>query len=456
MADPIKDIWADDLIGRQKIAEFLTKYLEKKCLSDSSSNGFVLNINSGWGFGKTYFLTRWHQQLQYQEYPVVYFDAWKNDFSDQALLSFIAELDVSFKKLFHEKKAIAKRGRELIKKSGKLILAATPVLLNAAVQSTLGVSPATIANATELGKAVEKAAEEALKRHQSTQASIEAFRSSLATLVETIKASSLRPPLFILVDELDRCRPLYAIELLEAIKHLFGVPGVCFVIATDTKQLASSVQAVYGSNFDGQRYLKRFFDQEYVLPEPDYFQFALVFSKNLNAKNLLAPFNARNEQPVADILAVINQSFGLDLRSQDQCFTQLEAICADEKTKWYIPLLYFLIVSRHTDPNSFDLFALSPLDQLDKLLLNLSKEKRYFTYRLNNHREQVELSAFDLIQQGLTFFRKAKLDWGANSPSESSSRMEHAIFDHLTSHPNHFELFKNYPRIITQAKYLTS
>ena len=63
-------------------------------------------------------------------------------------------------------------------------------------------------------------------------------------------------PLFVFVDELDRCRPDYAIELLEGIKHLFGVPGVYFVVATNTVQLGESVKAVYGSGFDGVRYLK--------------------------------------------------------------------------------------------------------------------------------------------------------------------------------------------------------
>lgn len=81
-------------------------------------------------------------------------------------------------------------------------------------------------------------------------------------------------PIFILVDELDRCRPDYAIELLEGIKHLFGVKGIYFVVATNIDQLSESVKAVYGTGFDGARYLKRFFDLEYTLPEPDRFAFA--------------------------------------------------------------------------------------------------------------------------------------------------------------------------------------
>jgi len=55
--------------------------------------------------------------------------------------------------------------------------------------------------------------------------------------------------MFILIDELDRCRPTYAIELLENIKHLFDIEGLYFIIATDSTQLSYSINAVYGNKF---------------------------------------------------------------------------------------------------------------------------------------------------------------------------------------------------------------
>jgi predicted KAP-like P-loop ATPase len=62
------------------------------------------------------------------------------------------------------------------------------------------------------------------------------------------------------VDELDRCRPTYAIQTLELVKHLFNVPGLIFIFALDIEQLSHSVQTVYGQNMDAQGYLCRFFD----------------------------------------------------------------------------------------------------------------------------------------------------------------------------------------------------
>ncbi|MFT4302716.1 MAG: P-loop NTPase fold protein, partial [Desulfovibrio sp.] len=105
-------------------------------------------------------------------------------------------------------------------------------------------------------------------------------------------------PLFIMVDELDRCRPDYAIELLERIKHLFDVPNVVFLLAIDGEQLLQQVEHTFGlkpsfcvvgehssqtnsnqSQSGNPRadtrlnYLGKFIDIFYQLPEPDRQEF---------------------------------------------------------------------------------------------------------------------------------------------------------------------------------------
>ncbi|WVV48879.1 P-loop NTPase fold protein [Pseudomonas sp. NA13] len=76
---------------------------------------------------------------------------------------------------------------------------------------------------------------------------------------------TLRTPAFIFIDELDRCRPTYAIELLERVKHFFELEDCRFIVASDSTQLAHSVRAVYGEKFYSERYLSRFFDAEFRL-----------------------------------------------------------------------------------------------------------------------------------------------------------------------------------------------
>lgn len=95
--------------------------------------------------------------------------------------------------------------------------------------------------------------------------------------VETvIKKQKLNYPAFIFIDELDRCRPSYAVEMLETIKHIFDIKGIVFVVATDTEQLQHAVKAIYGEGFDARLYLGRFFNSRFSLKAPDLRSFLEV------------------------------------------------------------------------------------------------------------------------------------------------------------------------------------
>ena len=71
----------------------------------------------------------------------------------------------------------------------------------------------------------------------------------------------------VVVDELDRCRPDYAVRFLEIVKHVFEVEYVTFVLAANSTELAHAMRGVYGDDFDGESYLERFFDIRLHLPE---------------------------------------------------------------------------------------------------------------------------------------------------------------------------------------------
>lgn len=115
------------------------------------------------------------------------------------------------------------------------------------------------ASLVELG---DKHAKEMIADYRKRKASRETFKSSMKELVETLskRDGSISPPLIVIVDELDRCRPDYAIKVIEEIKHFFDVPRVAFVLALNRDQLARSVKAVYGAEFKSDEYLRRFFD----------------------------------------------------------------------------------------------------------------------------------------------------------------------------------------------------
>ena len=101
----------------------------------------------------------------------------------------------------------------------------------------------------------------------------------------------------ILIDELDRCRPAYALDLIETVRHLFAVDGVVVVLALNREELCHSIQSLYGADFDANRYLRRFIDLPCVLPPPAPDQLADFTAELLGVLGLDVRFTAGHSQP---------------------------------------------------------------------------------------------------------------------------------------------------------------
>lgn len=237
-------------------------------------DGFVIAINNEWGTGKTTFVRMWEQDLLNQGFKTLYFNAWENDFEKDVLVSLISELktlkESKTEELF---KNVVKKAAPITK---KLAVSAAKSLINKYVghEFTKDVINSITENTVD-------GLEAELKSYTERKQSISSFKESLSSFVK--KASDNKPVLFI-IDELDRCRPNYAVEVLEQVKHLFSVSGITFVLSIDKEQLGNSVRGVYGSDrINADEYLRRFIDIEYSIPSPntnlfckylyEYFQF---------------------------------------------------------------------------------------------------------------------------------------------------------------------------------------
>lgn len=75
--------------------------------------------------------------------------------------------------------------------------------------------------------------------------------------------------LIIFIDELDRCKPSYAVKLIERIKHYFSNDRITFVFSVNLEELQHTIKKYYGNDFDACRYLDRFFDYRLPLPPAD-------------------------------------------------------------------------------------------------------------------------------------------------------------------------------------------
>ena len=350
-SEPNKDNpWEDDVLGRRVIAEFLTNMLS------STNTPFVINLNSPWGTGKTFFLKRWKLSIQ-DTHPSLLFNAWETDYSEVPFIAFISEIQAQLSNLDKEGKELKGKVQEWVEKSGRIILKGIPLLIKGGVRYALGESGLEEAKdlldtkiEDDIADYAGKLAGKAVDDHLSKRQSIHEFKSLMEEAVSLIPQTdaNLKPPLFIFIDELDRCRPTYAIELLENIKHLFSVPGVVFILATDSDQLGHSIRSVYGQGIDAGAYLRRFIDQTYQLPEPSYEQFAELLFRTLNMPIVWEQSNIEigvTSMTPAAIFGGCSTMFRLSLREQEQCCSKIRAVISNYQTHivHYVFLCYLLM-----------------------------------------------------------------------------------------------------------------
>lgn len=265
-----------DRLNRARYAFFLTNYLNNQ----KTDKSYVLNIDSGWGTGKSFFLKRWIYDLK-KKHPVIYIDAWKNDHTNSPLASVTSSIITQLRDLTDKKELGALSKIQTL--TSKLINDIAPIVAGGAVKKLTGIdlselklndSPdqTSLIDSNTLDKVAQKVTASLISDHEKRASSILSIKKTMREWIGAVIGQNnevkctLEYPTFIIIDELDRCRPNYAVETLEVVKHIFDIPQVVFVIATDTGQLQHAIKAVYGQGFDASTYLSRFFNARFTLP----------------------------------------------------------------------------------------------------------------------------------------------------------------------------------------------
>ncbi|MEJ3577099.1 P-loop NTPase fold protein [Pseudomonas fragi] len=266
-----ESFWAGDEMDRKPSSDFLTKYL----LANPKIK--VLNVNSPWGSGKTFFLTKWAEELS-GTHVCIYFNAWETDFSSEPLVALITCIEQQTE----EGLVIESLGAKVISSSTNLIKKAAPLIAKGLVKKYIGVDVDALLGdgaGEDLAKGTEELVQSLIEEQSKSLRHVEEFKIAVRGRLETAALNlQKKSPAFIFIDELDRCRPTYAIELLERIKHFFEIEDCRFVIASDSVQLAHSIRAVYGDRFSSEHYLSRFFDAEFRLDNSNMFSIARTFT----------------------------------------------------------------------------------------------------------------------------------------------------------------------------------
>lgn len=340
-----------DKLDRARYATFLSRLLaqegfDKSRPDEDQKKNYVLNLNAEWGAGKTYFLKRWSQEL-IVHYPVVYIDAWQQDYSDDPFLTVIAGI-------IKQLQLQAKFNITIPKSAVSMFKAVAPAIAQGLTKKISGIDLDELhtllfsdeeieddqkqnsnkSTGSDFSPAVKALAQNLIKDHEAKNKSVEVIKSKLADWVsEFEKQEDKSLPIFIFIDELDRCRPSYAVEMLETIKHIFDVKGIVFVVATDTEQLQHTIKSIYGEGFDAKVYLGRFFNSRYSLKRPVLKDFLLVHSDTtkfettyLESKNIeLLPRTETPEIALANISVVLD-AFHVSARTAIQITERITAI----------------------------------------------------------------------------------------------------------------------------------
>ncbi|WP_319546202.1 P-loop NTPase fold protein [Ruegeria conchae] len=257
--EPKIDLYTDgfakhDKLSRKSTGDKLSELVER------IDDPLVIALDGAWGSGKSFFLKCWvgeHLKRDETTTQTVYFDAFKHDFLDDPLIALTGAIAERFE---DAKDTVAQNAWSKAKR-------VAPALGRTLVRTGISVATAgLVTKADELGDAaintvsseVDGAVAEFWKIENKKRAAMEGFRQALVDLTEPDEDRVPTRKLVVVIDELDRCRPDYALSLLEIIKHFFNVDGVHFVLGVNLKELQNSVCARYGSNIEAFKYLQKF------------------------------------------------------------------------------------------------------------------------------------------------------------------------------------------------------
>lgn len=305
-------------------------------------------VDGGWGTGKTEFCHKLINKFraEHDSYRLLYIDAFQADHADNPLVTVLSGV-LSLLPEGGEKKT-------LLQKAMPVVRFAAVTASKAFVSHVLKQNAEDLAEGLEerlqdtADQAIDATAKALLKDHEDAQKNLRALQATL----ESIAKNS---PIVVFIDELDRCRPDFAVQMLEVVKHTFNVDGVQFVLVTNTRQLKAAINHRYGLQVDAQRYLDKFLKFSFRLPdfllghrghEDDRVMAAVEhFSRLLrNSESLKDTDLARQRDGVYSFANALVQQNGLSLREVETFVRHLEIyhqLCQglNQNTVWGCQLL---------------------------------------------------------------------------------------------------------------------
>lgn len=332
----------DDVLEGRATSKQLSELVER------IEDPIVMALDDKWGSGKTFFLKRWvaaHTTENNGRATTVYFDAFENDYLTDPLVSIITAVS---DRLPDAQAATVKKWKSVTAKLAKPALGIALSVATFGAKQYLDEIGDVIADAAS-GEAKD-ATQDLWDIEKDRKEAMGDFRSLLSELTQKTEA-----PIVIVVDELDRCRPDYALTVLEIIKHFFSAPKVHLILGINGKALESSVKARYGADIDAERYLRKFINVSFSLPrmvgERGEVDVVAKYASNLICDMKLPQ---RVSDRCVSILRCVTKSRDVSLRDVGKVLSKVallpNALHEENYMDGYIDITCALLVTSVVDP----------------------------------------------------------------------------------------------------------
>ena len=247
------------------------------------NSGTVVCLDGDWGTGKTFFVKQVKYIIDLQskknahegeknliskitskdesnktELMTAYYDAWENDDAENPVLSIVYNIIKESEKKI---KSANTDWKNILKTIAESVVPILEIIVDQPVVKTA-------CKILESLKGKDGEIKKAINGDNifSEIVNQDFLKSKINEFLLEVLGANSSDCLIIFIYELDRCKPSYAIELLESIKHYFDNDKISFVFTINKKQLVHTVKKYYGNDFNAEGYLDRFFDLSFSLP----------------------------------------------------------------------------------------------------------------------------------------------------------------------------------------------
>jgi predicted KAP-like P-loop ATPase len=337
-----------DIFNRKPFGEGLLNLIQ------NTGDELVLVLDAPWGEGKSTFIKMWQGLLKQKNVPNIYFDAFENDYQADPFLAISSQI------YSHLEGGNEENHQEFRNSAVSALKVVGRVGLRVGIKAlTAGVLDETVLEGTDTSKEASDLVDNYISRQLSQASqdkkSLESFKVHLSLLGERLSGGR---GLVFIIDELDRCKPKFALSLMESIKHLFSVPNITFLLVMNRTQLEEAVRCEYGREVDAQRYLQKFVSIWTTFPQIDN-QHSTIRATYLQncLKRMEFQVVTRRHQSTIEFFEELISYYNLSLREIEKSLTSFaiihNATDGDFINTEYSYIAVFVSITKATKPSIY-------------------------------------------------------------------------------------------------------